>query len=77
MDLIEMFAARMYTPLDSLQIGRPYSIVHIMHRSPRFFMVLKISWEKGEVLVQLPQAYASRFSRRDIEKIKIDPSISI
>jgi len=68
MDLIVMFAASMYRPLDSLQIGRAYSIVRIIHRSHVFFMVLRISWE-SEVLVQLPQACANRFSRGTIERI--------
>jgi len=69
MDLIALFAAGMYRPLDSLQIGRSYPIVCIMNRSHAFFMVLRISWESGEVLVQLPQACASRFSRGTIERI--------
>jgi hypothetical protein len=69
MDLIAMFAAGMYRPLDLLQIGRSYPIVRIMNRTHAFFMVLRISWESGEVLVQLPEACANRFSRGNNERI--------
>jgi hypothetical protein len=69
MDVIAMFAAGMFRPLNALQIDRAYSIVRIISRRYSFLMVWRISWESREVLVELPQACANRFPRGAIERI--------
>ena len=49
MHLIVMYASGMFRPLNMLQMGQAYEIVRIINRNHGFFMVLRISWESGEV----------------------------
>jgi len=57
-----------------LQIGRAYDIVRILNRNHGFFMILRISYDSGEVLVRLPRRYAERFSSETVEFMGMTPS---
>jgi hypothetical protein len=72
-DLIALFAANMYVPLDALLIGKMYLILRVKYFTtyddgPRFFMLLRYTWNR-DVLAHLPAGCAGRFTPEQLERI--------